>query len=60
MGKDGKNAKRITTTFSIEQADALERIAKVNRVEIPWLIRRAVDGLIEEAEGGPLLPFDQK
>ena len=28
MGKDGKNAKRITTTFTKEQGEALERIAK--------------------------------
>ena len=60
MGKDGKNAKRITTTFTKEQGEALERIARENKVEVAWLIRRAVDRLIEDAEGGPLLPFDFK
>ncbi|MEO5338170.1 MAG: ribbon-helix-helix domain-containing protein [Magnetospirillum sp. WYHS-4] len=57
MGKDGKNARRITTTFTVEQREALERISKANKVEIAWLIKRAVDDLIEKAEGGPLLPF---
>jgi hypothetical protein len=60
MGKDGRNAKRITTTFTKEQGEALERIAKTNKVDVAWLIRRAVDRLVEDAEGGPLLPFDTK
>lgn len=59
MGKDGKNAKRITTTFTKQQHEALLMIAKRNGVDVSWLIRRAVDRLIEEAEGGPLLPLDQ-
>ena len=60
MGKDGRNAKRITTTFTKDQGEALERIAKENRVDVAWVIRRAVDDLIEKAQGGPLLPFDMK
>ncbi len=61
MGKDGKNAKRITTTFTKEQFAALERIADTNKVNVTWLIRRAVDRLIEQVDGvagGPMLPFD--
>lgn len=61
MGKDGKNAKRITTTFTKEQHAALQRIAESNKVDVTWLIRRAVDRLIEQVDGGsggPLLPFD--
>jgi len=57
MGKDGKNAKRITTTFTLDQGKALERIAKENKLDVAWLIRKAVDDLIEKAQGGPLLPF---
>ena len=58
MGKDGQNAKRITTTFTKEQGEALARIAKENKVKVAWLINRAVDDLIEKAQGGPLLPFN--
>ncbi len=61
MGKDGKNAKRYTTTFTKEQFAALERIADANKVTVTWLIRRAVDHLIDSvdgAAGGPMLPFD--
>ena len=61
MGKDGKNSKRITTTFTREQHDALQRIANAHRVDVAWLIRRAVDRFIEQVDGdagSPLLPFD--
>lgn len=61
MGRDGKNAKRQTTTFTKEQFAALERIAATNKVSVTWLIRRAVDHLIEQVDsgaGGPVLPFD--
>ncbi|MEE3626405.1 CopG family transcriptional regulator [Nitrospirillum sp. BR 11752] len=59
MGKDGRNAKRITTTFTKAQHESLLRIAEKNGVDVAWLIRRAVDRLIEDADGGPLLPLDQ-
>lgn len=61
MGRDGRNAKRQTTTFTKEQFAALERIAEANKVSVTWLIRRAVDHLIEQVDHGaaaPLLPFD--
>ena len=58
MGKDGKDAKRVTTSLTKDQNEALERLAKKHRVKKAWLIRRAVERLIEHAEGGPLLPFD--
>lgn len=60
MGKDGKDAERVTTTLTKSQHDALERLARKNGVKIAWLVRRAVERLIEQAEGGPLLPFDFK
>ena len=59
MGKDGKDAERITTTFSKVQTSSLRRLAARENVAVPWLIRRAVDRLIEELDGGPMLPFDQ-
>jgi hypothetical protein len=60
MGKDGKDSARVTTTLTISQRDALERIAAQNHVKVAWVIRRAVDRLIEQAEGGPLLPLEWK
>ena len=60
MGKDGKDAKRVTTTLSKGQYEALERLARKHGVKAAWLVRRAVERLIEHAEGGPMLPFDFK
>lgn len=59
MGKDGKDATRLTVTFSKAQAAALERLAERENVKVPWLIRRAVDRLVEDAQGGPLLPLGE-
>lgn len=59
MGKDGRDAIRLTVTFSKAQAAALERLADRESVKVPWLIRRAVDRLVEDAQGGPLLPLGE-
>ena len=59
MGKDGKDAARVTVTFTKSQLAELERIAERERVKVPWLVRRAVDDLIEKALGGPLLPLGE-
>ena len=58
MGKEGKDATRVTVTLTTDQRAALKRIAKANGVAESWLIRRAVERLIEQADGGPLLPLD--
>jgi hypothetical protein len=58
MGKDGKNAARITTTLSRQQHAALEQLAKKNGISVSWLVRKAVDMLIEYAQGGPFLPLE--
>ena len=58
MGKDGRDAERVTTTLTKSQYDALERLAKKHGVKVAWLVRRAVERLIEHTEGGPQLPFD--
>lgn len=58
MGKDGKDAARVTTTLSRRQKAALERIAQKEGVTVAWLMRRAVERLIEDAEGGPMLPLE--
>lgn len=58
MGKDGKNAVRVTTTLTRQKHEDLERIAKKHGVAVAWLVRRAVERVIEEEGGGPLLPLD--
>lgn len=57
MGKDGRDAVRVTTTLNNAQHLELERLAEKHNVKVAWLVRRAVDRLIEEANGGTL-PLD--
>ncbi|MBF0503166.1 MAG: ribbon-helix-helix domain-containing protein [Candidatus Riflebacteria bacterium] len=53
MGKDGKNAVRVTTTLTKEQYGRLGKIAERNGVKVAWLVRRAVETfLVEHVEGG--------
>jgi hypothetical protein len=58
MGKDGKNAERVTTTLSRQQKAELDRLADVEGVKVAWLVRRAVERFLEHSAGGPLLPLD--
>lgn len=58
MGKDGRDAARVTTTLTRRQKAELDRIAKRQGVKAAWLVRRAVERLIEQANGGPMLPLD--
>jgi hypothetical protein len=58
MGKDGRDAVRVTTTFTRQQHAELERIASQNGVKVAWLVRRAVERLIAQANGGTQLPLD--
>lgn len=57
MGKDGRNAVRVTTTLTRQQHVELGRLADQNSVKIAWLVRRAVERLIDEANRGTL-PLD--
>ena len=58
MGMDGRDAERVTTTLSRRQKSELERLAKKDGVKVAWLVRRAVEGMLEQRTGGPLLPLD--
>lgn len=58
MGKDGRDAERVTTTLTRSQKLELDRLAAREGVKVAWLVRRAVDVYLESARGGPLLPLD--
>lgn len=58
MGKDGRDAERVTTTLSRSQKVELERIADKEGVKVAWLVRRAVERFLDQSNGGPLLPLD--
>ncbi len=58
VGKDGRDSTRVTTTLSRRHKAELDRIAKKEGVKAAWLVRRAVERLIEQANGGPMLPLD--
>lgn len=57
MGKDGQYAARVTATLTREQYEALERLAARHGVSMSWLVRRAVERLLAQSEGGPILPL---
>ena len=62
MGKDGRDAVRVTTTLTREQHAELERLAQQHGVKVAWLLRRATERLIEQASDGSSFPlnFGQK
>lgn len=60
MGKDGRDAERVTTTLTRTQKAELDRLAKAQGVKVAWLVRRAVERFLEESVGGPMLPLDLK
>jgi hypothetical protein len=60
VGKSGQNAVRLTTTLTVQQKQELDRMAAENGVKVAWLIRRAVERMLEQAKGAPLLPLEFK
>jgi len=58
MGSDGRDAARVTTTLSRGQKSELEQLANARGVKVAWLVRRAVERLLEEAAAGTTLPLD--
>jgi hypothetical protein len=57
MGKDGKDALRISVTFTRDQHAEISRLAKKQGVTKSWIVRRAAERLIEAENGGPRLPL---
>jgi len=60
LGKDGRDAERVTTTLSKRQKAELDRLAKAQGVKVAWLIRRAVEQYLDDVAGGPMLPLEVK
>lgn len=58
MGKDGQNSTRVTVTLSRKHKAELDRLSKKHGVSAAWLVRRAVERLIEQSSGGPMLPLE--
>ncbi len=58
MGKDGRDAERVTTTLTRSQKRELDQLAEVQGVKVAWLVRRAVETYLDLARGGPMLPFE--
>jgi predicted DNA-binding protein len=48
----------VTTTLSRRQKAELDRLAKSQGVKVAWLVRRAVEKLLEETASGTTLPLD--
>lgn len=57
-GSAAERAYRFTATLTVSQKEALQELASKYKVSVAWLIRQAIDRFIEEAAGGPKLPFD--
>jgi hypothetical protein len=49
---------RTTATLTAEQGRLLRLMAERQKVSVSWLIRHAVDRLVEEESKGLQLPFD--
>ena len=58
VGRDGRDAERVTTTLTKRQKAELEQLAKAQGVKVAWLIRRAVERYLDEAMGGLTLPLE--
>lgn len=58
LGKDGRDADRVTTTLTRQQKAELERLAKAEGVKVAWIVRRAVERFLEQQAGGPMLPLE--
>jgi hypothetical protein len=54
MGRDGRDAVRVTTTFNREQHDKLKTWAEEHSVKVAFLVRYATLRLLKEAESGTL------
>ena len=57
MGKDGKDACRVSVTFTRQQYAEIIRLSKKHGLSKSWFVRRATEHFIEQENGGPSLPL---
>lgn len=55
MGRDGADAKRVTTTLTMARKAQLENLAKREGVKEAWIVRRAVERYLDEISNGSVL-----
>jgi predicted DNA-binding protein len=60
MGRDGANAKRVTTTLTISRKSQLERLAQREGVKEAWIVRRAVERYLDEIGDGSVVGSEQE
>jgi len=60
MGRDGANAKRVTTTLTISRKSQLERLAQREGVKEAWIVRRAVERYLDEIGDGSVVDSEQE
>lgn len=58
LGRDRRDAERVTTTLPRRQKAELQRLAEAGGVKEAWLVRRAVERYLEQASGGPMHPLE--
>lgn len=55
MGRDGANAKRVTTTLTSQRKRELESLAEREGVKEAWIVRRALERYLDEIGAGPII-----
>ena len=58
MGRDGADAKRVTTTLSITRKSQLERLARREGVKEAWIVRRALEKYLDEVDQGSVITLE--
>lgn len=55
MGKDGKDAERVTTTLSRARKREIEALAEREGVAVAWIVRRAVERYLDSLGRGSVV-----
>jgi len=55
MGRDGLNARRVTTTLTVARKSQLEGVAAREGVTEAWIVRRALEQYLDEIGEGSVL-----
>jgi predicted DNA-binding protein len=55
MGRDGADAKRVTTTLTSQRKKELENLAEREGVKEAWIVRRALEKYLDEIGAGSII-----